>query len=244
MVLALSCLFFMSSLSTLRFCFCGPAFSITYDYSIVVSRVRKLLQQRDYIRVAHGLYSQSNYPTCVRSHYHAVTLTGFIHSLSYIPREKPVLKHRERIYRKALLKVKSRKPPLLVVKAYKDTLDTSIIKKNDYANIDHAVSGRYDIYFAQDNCFVAATTLEGWEEMGGQTQWLVAWNEAVEFLSVNCVYKGPQFMLSGKASVAGGVWKAHRMKRVQALACDVDIPDGSWLLDNESIEGHIVDTFQ
>ncbi|XP_075725626.1 uncharacterized protein LOC119179130 isoform X4 [Rhipicephalus microplus] len=130
MVIALSWLLFMSSLSTLRFCFCGPAFSITYDYSIVVSRVRKLLQQRDYIRIAHGLYSQSNYPTCVRSHYHAVTLTGFIHALSYIPREKPVLKHRERIYRKALLKVKSRTPPLLVVKAYKDTLDTSIIKKN------------------------------------------------------------------------------------------------------------------
>ncbi|XP_075725623.1 uncharacterized protein LOC119179130 isoform X2 [Rhipicephalus microplus] len=160
MVIALSWLLFMSSLSTLRFCFCGPAFSITYDYSIVVSRVRKLLQQRDYIRIAHGLYSQSNYPTCVRSHYHAVTLTGFIHALSYIPREKPVLKHRERIYRKALLKVKSRTPPLLVVKAYKDTLDTSIIKKNDYSNIDHAVSGRYDIYFAQDNCFVAATTIE------------------------------------------------------------------------------------
>ncbi|XP_075725628.1 uncharacterized protein LOC119179130 isoform X5 [Rhipicephalus microplus] len=112
MVIALSWLLFMSSLSTLRFCFCGPAFSITYDYSIVVSRVRK------------------------------------------------VLKHRERIYRKALLKVKSRTPPLLVVKAYKDTLDTSIIKKNDYSNIDHAVSGRYDIYFAQDNCFVAATTIE------------------------------------------------------------------------------------
>lgn len=72
----------------------------------------------------------------------------------------------------------------------------------------------------------------------------VAWNKAVKFFSDNCADKGPQFMLFGKASVAGGVWKAHGMKRVQALACSDDVPDGSRILNHESIEGHRVDAFQ
>ncbi|KAL1474766.1 hypothetical protein MTO96_037740, partial [Rhipicephalus appendiculatus] len=59
----------------------------------------------------------------------------------------------ERIYRKTLFKVKPQKPPLLVVKAYVD----SIIKKKDYSNLDLAVSGSYNILYALNDCFVVAT---------------------------------------------------------------------------------------
>uniref|UniRef100_A0A131Z0C4 Lipocalin n=1 Tax=Rhipicephalus appendiculatus TaxID=34631 RepID=A0A131Z0C4_RHIAP len=63
----------------------------------------------------------------------------------------------ERIYRKTLFKVKPEKPPLLVVKAYVDNFQKRILKKKDYTNLDLAVSGRYNILHAENDCFVVAT---------------------------------------------------------------------------------------
>uniref|UniRef100_A0A224YMJ4 Lipocalin n=1 Tax=Rhipicephalus zambeziensis TaxID=60191 RepID=A0A224YMJ4_9ACAR len=74
------------------------------------------------------MYSRREYPRCVRSHFHDTTMSGFKHALSYVAMTLPGSKgNTERIYRKTLFKVKPQKPPLLVVKAYVD----SIIKKKD-----------------------------------------------------------------------------------------------------------------
>ncbi|KAL1471973.1 hypothetical protein MTO96_039622, partial [Rhipicephalus appendiculatus] len=81
-------------------------------------------------------------------------MSGFKHALSYVAMKLPGPKgNTERIYRKTLFKVKPQKPPLLVVKAYVD----SIIKKKDYSNLDLAVSGRYNILYALNDCFVVTT---------------------------------------------------------------------------------------
>uniref|UniRef100_A0A131YEU5 Lipocalin n=1 Tax=Rhipicephalus appendiculatus TaxID=34631 RepID=A0A131YEU5_RHIAP len=141
-------------------CFCnkGPGYGVTHDYSLMGKRVRNLLQRTEYIRVADGMYSRRDYPRCVRSHFHDTTMSGFKHALSYIPMTPPGSKgNTERIYRKTLFKVKPEKPPLLVVKAYVDNFQKRILKKKDYTNLDLAVSGRYNILHAENDCFVVAT---------------------------------------------------------------------------------------
>ncbi|XP_049524432.1 uncharacterized protein LOC119453761 isoform X3 [Dermacentor silvarum] len=95
----------------------------------IVKRVRKLLQEKEYIAVSRGKYVDADYPTCVRSHVHDITKSGAKHALSYFPQQVKGSKiQRERIYRKTKFKVKHEMPPLLVIEAYKHALVTSTSK--------------------------------------------------------------------------------------------------------------------
>lgn len=65
----------------------------------------------------------------------------------------------------------------------------------------------------------------------------------MKFLSDNGADQGSQFMFSSKTSVRGGVWKAHGIEHVQALACGDYVLNCIWALNDESIEGHRVHAF-
>uniref|UniRef100_A0A131YAV6 Lipocalin n=1 Tax=Rhipicephalus appendiculatus TaxID=34631 RepID=A0A131YAV6_RHIAP len=125
--------------------------NFTHNYQNQVKLVRKLLEQKRYLTVSRGLYSHSDYPMCVRSRFESHALAGVIHKLHYYGQEskgkrRPGKRHTIR----AFIEVKAEDVPVLHISAYLAG-----------GNVDPRVSGRYDILYAANICFIVRTRKHG-----------------------------------------------------------------------------------
>lgn len=113
--------------------------------------VKQLIGGKQRLILARGMYSQPNYPICVRSQLIFYTeATGYRHNLSYYEKD-PVMEKRKgpRIDRtQTYMHVRSstKMEPLFVVNAY---MGNKIR--------DPKVSGRYTILYATKACFIIST---------------------------------------------------------------------------------------
>ncbi|XP_049524431.1 uncharacterized protein LOC119453761 isoform X2 [Dermacentor silvarum] len=198
------CLLISAYVCVLCCCSEDPGYRPKDGSNNIVKRVRKLLQEKEYIAVSRGKYVDADYPTCVRSHVHDITKSGAKHALSYFPQQVKGSKiQRERIYRKTKFKVKHEMPPLLVIEAYKHALVTSTSKSKDLSHLDSRVSGRYHIFHAEDSCFVVGTQQQVnsqcllWKRTGVASQEIAACMFA--YIKECSPYKGHEFVYTKEA---------------------------------------------
>uniref|UniRef100_A0A224YH08 Lipocalin n=1 Tax=Rhipicephalus zambeziensis TaxID=60191 RepID=A0A224YH08_9ACAR len=125
--------------------------NFTHNYQNHVKLVRKLLEQKHYLTVSRGLYSHSDYPMCVRSRFESHALAGVIHKLHYYGQEsKRTRTHGKRHTIRAFIEAKAEDVPVLHISAYLAG-----------GNEDPRVSGRYDILYAANICFIVRTRKHG-----------------------------------------------------------------------------------
>ncbi|XP_070378875.1 uncharacterized protein [Dermacentor albipictus] len=114
--------------------------------------VKKLLSSHHHLIISRGIYQSPDYPLCVRSHLISFSDVTFRHKLSYQEREFKGQKMRGiRLYRNAYYHVKKMRTVVLFVA-------NVFIAAHQ---VDPRVSGSYNIYYANEKCFVAGTHLPG-----------------------------------------------------------------------------------
>nr|XP_037286097.1 uncharacterized protein LOC119179129 [Rhipicephalus microplus] len=107
----------------------------------------ELLQQKRPIAVSHGLYSDFDYPVCVRSHFEMFALSGFIHKLSYFEQYPEGSKGRGRRHSlRAFIEVELKQVASLRITGYLA-----------HGFEDPRVSGLFDILYAANACFIVGT---------------------------------------------------------------------------------------
>ncbi|XP_049524445.1 uncharacterized protein LOC119452590 isoform X2 [Dermacentor silvarum] len=122
------------------------------QYNVRENDVKKLLSGPHHLIISRAIYERPDYPLCVRSHFISLSDVGFRHKLSYKekdfkgPRIRGIRQYRNAYYHVQKLKTVF----LFVANAFKDT-----------HQVDPRVSGSYNIYYANEICFIAGTHLPG-----------------------------------------------------------------------------------
>ncbi|XP_037570566.2 uncharacterized protein LOC119452589 [Dermacentor silvarum] len=128
----------------------APNYKPNNKYEDLVKMVRKLLQQKGYLAISRGRYSQLDYPICVRSRFEDRALSGYFHKLTYYEQKEKrsgVLGKRHTL--RAFFEVRPQAAQGLLVTVY---------LSGGY--VDHRISGSYNILYADNTCFIVAAQRE------------------------------------------------------------------------------------
>uniref|UniRef100_A0A131YD91 Lipocalin n=1 Tax=Rhipicephalus appendiculatus TaxID=34631 RepID=A0A131YD91_RHIAP len=121
------------------------------SYKIDTEKAVRMLLSYKFLIVSRGVYNQPDYPRCVCSRLKTVSPVKYNHNLTYLDiYAKGQSELGKRVYRDAFY----------MVKKEKSTLHFSVVAYMSNHVEDEKVSGSYEVFYANKECFIAGTPLQ------------------------------------------------------------------------------------